>query len=416
MNTTGAISRKARQHIDMPLILVSILLGCFGVVAITGATYKYGSETTAVVNWLSRITSSYYGGRQALFMIVSPLAIAGMASVSYRFFQKFSFALYLMSLGVLGMVLVMGSTTSGVTGWFDLFSGYMLQPSEFAKIATILHLAKFFARKENPVTTMREFIQMAVIMLLPVGLIFAQGELGTVMVFIVFYLGLMFMSGMHLGIIAGLLGGGALALVPVVYVMSQSGSSYRYDRLLSFFDPSKATADAIYQARNSQIAIGNGGLHGTGLFTDGTYTALSYVPQNHTDFIFASIGETMGFVGGMVVFALFLYLLYRLLTLAYHTQDKYARLVIVGVFAMMFFHIFYNIGMTIGVTPVMGIPLPFLSYGGSNLIANMASIGLVVNITLRKPMPRTASFEMERAAQMPALGRRGQAKGRQERQ
>src|SRR5699024_8729104 len=139
-------------------------------------------------------TSSTYGQRQGLFLLVSPIAIGGMVAISYRFFQKFSGVLYLASLVLLVMVLVMGSTTSGVTGWFELFSGYMLQPSEFAKIAVILHLAKFFARKENPVTTLREFITMAVIMGLPVGLIFLQGEMGTAMVFIAFYFAMMFMG------------------------------------------------------------------------------------------------------------------------------------------------------------------------------------------------------------------------------
>ncbi len=392
MTTSPVVKRKARQHFDWPLTIVTYMLAIFGVLAVTVATYQYTGETMLVDTLLSRITSSNSGAKQALFLIVSPLAIIGMVALNYRFFQKFSGLLYIASLGLLVMVLGIGQTTSGVTGWFDLFSGYMLQPSEFAKIAVILHLAKFFARKENPVTTLREFVTMGVIMGIPVVMILAQGELGTAMVFIVFYLAMMFVSGMNLRIIAGILGGGVALLIPVVLIMRESGS-YRYDRLLSFFDPSAASADAIYQARNSQIAIGNGGLRGVGFFKDGTYTSLKYVPQNHTDFIFSSIGETMGFVGCMAVILMYVYLVYRLLSLAMNTGDKFARLVIVGVFAMMFFHIIYNIGMTIGVTPVMGIPLPFLSYGGSNLIMNMASIGLVLNITLRKPQPRTGQIE-----------------------
>lgn len=392
MNRAPGINRKARPHFDWPLVIVTFILAAVGVVAITAATYSYTEESVLIDTLLARITNSYYGARQALFLIVSPIVIAAMLVIDYRFLQKFSLGLYLASLVVLGMVLVMGSETSGVTGWFQLFSGYMLQPSEFAKIAVILHLAKFFARKEDPVTTLREFFTMAVIMVLPVGLIFAQGELGTVMVFIAFYLGMMFMSGMRLRIIFGLVGGGVLALIPVVMVMQATGS-YRYDRLLAFFDQEKASSDAIYQARNSQIAIGNGGLSGAGMFTDGTYTALNYVPQNHTDFIFASIGETMGFIGCMVVIVLFLFQMVRMLQLARNTYDKYARIVIIGMFTMLFFHIFYNIGMAIGVTPVMGIPLPFLSYGGSNLIANMAGIGLVLNITMRKPELRATRLD-----------------------
>jgi len=390
LNTSPSINRRARQHFDWPLVLITFALAAYGVLAITVATYTYSDTPLRVDTILSRITNSYYGSRQGLFLLISPLAIAGMVAISYRFFQKFSGILYVLSLVLLGMVLVMGSTTSGVTGWFELFSGYMLQPSEFAKIAVILHLAKFFSRKENPVSTLREFAIMAAIMVIPVGLIFAQGELGTVMVFLVFYLGMMFVSGMHLTVILWLLGGGVAALVPIVLYMRETGS-YRYERLISFIDPSQASPDAVYQATNSQIAIGNGGLKGVGLFQNGTYTALKYVPQNHTDFIFSSIGETMGFVGCIAVIVLFLLLVLRMLQLSMNTYDKFARLVIIGICVMMFFHIVYNIGMTVGVMPVMGIPLPFLSYGGSNLIANMAGIGLVLNITLRKPELRAAS-------------------------
>ncbi|HIT68788.1 MAG TPA: rod shape-determining protein RodA [Candidatus Aphodomonas merdavium] len=384
---TAVVNRKARQHFDIPLLLITYALAAFGVLAITVATYSYTGETLPVDTLLARITSSYYGKRQGLFLLVSPIAIAGMMAISYRFFQKFSDILYLASLALLAMVLVTGSTTSGVTGWFSLFSGYMLQPSEFAKLAAILHLAKFFSRKENPVQNFREFATMAVLMGLPVILIFAQGELGTVMVFIAIYGAMMIMSGISLKLVLGIVGAGAAAIVPVVLYWRATGS-YRYDRLLGFFNPEMASSDSIYQATNSKTAIGNGGLHGVGLFKDGTYSALNYVPQDHTDFIFSSIGETMGFIGCSIVMVLYLLMIYRLLSLAINTYDKFARLVIVGFTMMIFFHAFYNIGMTIGVMPVMGIPLPFLSYGGSNLIANMGGVGLVLNITLRKPQTR----------------------------
>ena len=386
-NTPQSINRGARQHFDIPLTLMAFALAAYGVLAITAASYQY-SDTPAIMDtFLSRVTNSRYGARQGLFLLVSPLAIVGMVAINYRFFQKFSGALYVAGLALLGLVLVIGSTTSGVTGWFTMFSDYMLQPSEFVKISVILHLAKFFARKDNPVSNVQEFVTMGIIMGIPLLLIFAQGELGTVIVFLAFYLAMMLISGMRIKIIVALLGIGIVAMIPVVLILSTSGS-YRYDRLISFFDPSQASSDAIYQARNSQIAISNGGVNGTGLFVDGTYTALNYVPQNHTDFIFATIGETLGFVGCMIAVVLYALMTFRMWTLALNTHDKFARLVIVGVTMMIFFHIFYNIAMTIGLMPVMGIPLPFLSYGGSNLIANMAAIGLVLNITLHKPQTR----------------------------
>ena len=390
--TTTVVNRRARQHFDFPLLLITYALASFGVFAITVATYKYTGETLAVDTILARITSSYYGKRQGLFLLVSPIAILGMMAIPYQFFQRFSGVLYLGSLGFLAMVLAMGATTSGVTGWFSLFSGYMLQPSEFAKLASILHMAKFFARKENPVENMRDFITMMVLMGAPLLLIFAQGELGTVMVFIAIYGAMMIMSGISLKLIGGMVLAGVTALVPVVIYWRATGS-YRYDRLLGFFNPEMASSDSVYQATNSKTAIGNGGLRGVGLFKDGTYSSLDYVPQDHTDFIFSSIGETMGFIGCSIVMILYLLMIFRLLTLALNTYDKFARLVIVGFMMMVFFHAFYNIGMTIGIMPVMGIPLPFLSYGGSNLIANMGGVGLVLNITLRKPQMRMSTID-----------------------
>ena len=390
--TTTVVNRRARQHFDFPLLIITYALAIFGVFAITVATYKYTGETLAVDTLLARITSSYYGKRQGLFLLVSPIAILGMMAIPYQFFQRFSGILYLGSLGFLAMVLAMGATTSGVTGWFSLFSGYMLQPSEFAKLASILHMAKFFARKENPVENMRDFITMMVLMGAPLLLIFAQGELGTVMVFIAIYGAMMIMSGISLKLIGGMVLAGVTALVPVVIYWRATGS-YRYDRLLGFFNPEMASSDSVYQATNSKTAIGNGGLRGVGLFQDGTYSALDYVPQDHTDFIFSSIGETMGFIGCSIVMILYLLMIFRLLTLALNTYDKFARLVIVGFMMMIFFHAFYNIGMTIGIMPVMGIPLPFLSYGGSNLIANMGGVGLVLNITLRKPQMRMSTID-----------------------
>ena len=390
--TTTVVNRRARQHFDFPLLIITYALAIFGVFAITVATYKYTGETLAVDTLLARITSSYYGKRQGLSLLVSPIAILGMMAIPYQFFQRFSGVLYLGSLGFLAMVLAMGATTSGVTGWFSLFSGYMLQPSEFAKLAAILHMAKFFARKENPVENMRDFITMMVLMGAPLLLIFAQGELGTVMVFIAIYGAMMIMSGISFKLIGGMVLAGVTALVPVVIYWRATGS-YRYDRLLGFFNPEMASSDSVYQATNSKTAIGNGGLRGVGLFQDGTYSALDYVPQDHTDFIFSSIGETMGFIGCSIVMILYLLMIFRLLTLALNTYDKFARLVIVGFMMMVFFHAFYNIGMTIGIMPVMGIPLPFLSYGGSNLIANMGGVGLVLNITLRKPQMRMSTID-----------------------
>ena len=385
MVSTQGLKKIATQHFDWQLWVLAFILAGMGVIAITAATYTYSENAVVVDDFLSRVTSSYYGKRQGIFLLLSILVIGVVQWFDYRLVRRMSWILYLIALAILGMVLVIGSTTSGVKGWFNLFSGLMLQPSEFAKLASIVLLSRFFSRKEDPVSGFRELVVMLAIMGVPVLLILAQGELGTAMVFIFIYLVMMFFSGMRLRYIGVILLAGIIVAVLAVLYFRMSGS-YRYDRLLAFFDPSKATADSLLQSTNSRIAVGNGGLLGVGLYTNGSYTALNYVPQDHTDFIFASIAETTGFIGCTAVLGLFVVFLLRMVRLAMYTADRYGRLVIIGICGMFFFHVIYNIGMTIGITPVMGIPLPFFSYGGSNLFANMMGVGLILSITMKKPM------------------------------
>ena len=149
-------------------------------------------------------------------------------------------------------------------------------------------------------------------------------------------------------------------------------------------NPESDPTGSSYQIINSKVTIGSGGLTGKGALAEGTLTHLNYVPENHTDFIFSVVGETLGFVGAMILLALYAFVIYRMLLLSYHTSDRFGRLIIIGVMAMLVFHVYENIGMCIGVMPITGIPLPFISYGGTNLVTNMAGIGLVLNVTRYK--------------------------------
>ena len=181
---------------------------------------------------------------------------------------------------------------------------------------------------------------------------------------------------------------GVAVCIGAGYALSVSGN-WRWQRLVAFIDPEHDSTGSGFQIINSKISVGSGGTNGVGMFSEGTLTHLNFVPENHTDFIFSSIGETMGFAGAMILLALYAFLIYRMLILSYHTSDRFGRLVIIGVASMMIFHVFENIGINIGVMPITGIPLPFVSYGGSNLIANMAGIGLVLNVTKNKPLSRS---------------------------
>ena len=171
----------------------------------------------------------------------------------------------------------------------------------------------------------------------------------------------------------------ALALL-YAYLMATGSDNYRLERILSFIDPTLVDENAVYQVTNSKIAIGSGGLSGRGIFVQGAFSQLDYVPEDWTDFIFSTIGEAFGFTGCALVILTYLLIILRMLYLARYTMDRFGQMVIIGVMGMMLFHVFENVGMTTGLMPVTGIPLPFLSYGGSNLVTNMAGIGLVLNV------------------------------------
>lgn len=179
----------------------------------------------------------------------------------------------------------------------------------------------------------------------------------------------------------GIIAAGVIGIALLYGLMLASGTeSYRLERILSFVNPALVDESAVYQVNNSKIAIGSGGLNGVGMFVQGSFSQLDYVPEDWTDFIFSTIGEAFGFIGCALVILTYLLIVLRMLYLARYTVDRFGQMVIIGVMAMMLFHVFENVGMTTGLMPVTGIPLPFLSYGGSNLVTNMAGIGLVLNV------------------------------------
>jgi len=192
---------------------------------------------------------------------------------------------------------------------------------------------------------------------------------------------MMFFGGIRLKVMGSIIALGVIGIAVLYGLVVASGTeNYRLTRILSFVNPAMVDEAATYQVNNSKIAIGSGGLYGVGMFVPGSFSQLDYVPEDWTDFIFSTIGEAFGFWGCLLVVGLYLAVILRLLYLARFTDDRFGQMIIIGVMAMLLFHVFENVGMTTGLMPVTGIPLPFLSYGGSNLITNMAGIGLVLNV------------------------------------
>ena len=377
---TTSVNRLERPHFDWPLLIASYMLALYGVLAITIANYN---PTLGAERSLQELVMDANNGRlQLLWVFVSIFAVAGVMLVKYDFIGQIWPVIY--AVDVLLLALVLGtSRINGVSGWFQ-FLDRTFQPSELAKIALIVTLSKALTRhQDKPIPTFRYFIYICIHFGIPALLILLQPDIGTLMVFCVIFAVLLFMSGFELRWLFLMAGLAIAAVTPVVFYLA-STNNFRWLRLVAFINPDSDPTGASFQITNSKVTIGSGGLYGKGAWAEGTLTHLNYVPENHTDFIFSVVGETLGFVGSMVLLALYAFLIFRMLLLAYHTHDRFGRLIIVGVTGMLLFHVYQNIGMCIGVMPITGIPLPFISYGGTNLVVNMAGIALVLNVTRNK--------------------------------
>lgn len=370
-------SRRSRAHFDLPLVLLVFGLAAFGVLCVSVATFSTSSETEDTL--LNYIVASYYGMRQAIFFLVAPVVVGVITYFPHEFIRRRSMLFYYAACGLL--LIALGGQAAGVKAWIDIIWGYTIQPSEFVKLACIIVTAKYLETDTDPMSNMRSIMRLAVLMGVPWVLTLAQGEMGSVLVMIFVFGVMMYFGGMRLRIMGAIVALGVIALALLYgYLVASGSDSYRLERILSFVDPSLVDESAVYQVTNSKIAIGSGGLNGRGMFVQGAFSQLDYVPEDWTDFIFSTIGEAFGFVGSALVILTYLLIILRMLYLARYTIDRFGQMVIIGVMAMLLFHVFENVGMTTGLMPVTGIPLPFLSYGGSNLITNMAGIGLVLNV------------------------------------
>ena len=384
-------NRLLRPHFDWQLLVASYMLALYGVLAITIANYNpsLGSDRS-----LQELVMDANNGRlQLLWVVVSMVAVGLVMTIKYDIIGRLWPIIYVVDVLLLGLVLGT-SQINGVAGWYQ-FLDRTFQPSELAKLALIITLSKALTRyPDRPIPNFRYFVYICIHFGIPALLILLQPDIGTLMVFCVIFVALLFTSGFELRWMF-LLGGIVIAaMTPVIFYLA-STNNFRWLRLVAFINPESDPTGSSYQIVNSKVTIGSGGLYGKGAFAEGTLTHLNYVPENHTDFIFSVVGETLGFVGSMVLLALYAFVIFRMLLLAYYTRDRFGQLIIVGVMSMLLFHVFENIGMCIGVMPITGIPLPFISYGGTNLVVNMAGIGLVLNVTYHKSSVDLSEHRLE---------------------
>ena len=326
----------------------------------------------------------YYFKRHTLNIVIGGLLAYGTTLIDYRLLRAYTPIVWLAAVIGLTIVLIpgLGTEINGAQAWISLPGGFQLQPAELAKIAIIVGISMILSDRDqtDKDPTDLDVIKALAIAAVPILLIVAQPDLGTVLIISAAVVAMIGASGAPARWVVGLM----LLAVVGVFTAVQTGavSQYQVARLQSFVDPSADPQASGYQLRQSRITIGSGGLFGKGLF-EGPQTNGRFVPEQQTDFIFTVAGEELGFVGCSLILALYFLLFVRAFSICRRSSDLFGRLVCIGVIAWFAFQTFENIGMTMGLMPMTGVPLPFLSYGGSSMFANLIGIGLLQNVHSR---------------------------------
>ena len=376
--------RSLMKYFDWPLLIIVLTISLFGVVCIFSATSSQVTETPANVVEMLQTQSITYPRLQLFWIAAGLVAMSFIIFFPYQLYERYANTIYAANIALLMLTLVIAQAgRGGMTAFFNWGNDRGFQPSEVGKIAIIIALAKAFSVRMKPIMTVHDIIPLAIYMGIPMVLVVLQPDVGTALVYLAVFSVMVLVSGTNSKLIWGVIGTAVLLMIPLWYFMNNSASeNFRFDRILMWLNPD-AYPDKARQIINGQIAIGSGGLWGKGIVSPGSFASLGYISDDHTDFIFAIVCESFGLAGGIALVLAYALLIGRLIVLSVRTKDPYGSYLIVGVMAMMLFHIVENIGMVIGLLPVTGIPLPFVSYGGSNMLTNMMGIGLVLNVVMR---------------------------------
>ena len=362
----------AFRHIDPVLLVTALALSIFGVVMVYSASHNLANELTG--------DQGFFVNKQIVSLMLGLIAMIVVATFDYRLAKVYAFLTFGAVVFLLLLVLTpIGDETAGAQRWITLF-GFQFQPSEFAKLTMVAALAAFLSEIKGDVR-LDHVWRAAFIAAAPMVLIFLQPDIGTMMVFAATLIGLLVVAGARARYIAILV----LTAIFLGIVAFNIGivKDYQIDRLTSFLDPAADPLRAGYNRQQAEIAIGSGGLFGRG-YLAGTQTNLDFVPEQHTDFVFTVVGEELGFAGAIGLLALYGVLIWRGFRTALMSRDSFGTLMVAGIVTMLGFQVFVNIGMTMGIMPVTGIPLPLVSYGGTAMITNWMAIGLILNVHMRR--------------------------------
>ncbi|MCH1571823.1 MAG: rod shape-determining protein RodA [Longimicrobiales bacterium] len=402
-----------RWTLDRPLFFGILMLSTFGIAMIYSAGQVYVPNVVTADAWV----------RQVQWLIIALVAFSAVSRIPVRWIVWAAVPSYVVSMVLLALTLVIGEgrgTAAGVKSWINI-GGFGFQPAEIAKIATILALAQLLSTRETGLTSLRELVTPGAVVALPLGLVMLQPDLGTALAFVGILFAMLYWAATPvwlLMLVASPVVGLFLAYNTVAwsaYILVVIGcmilflrrrlflfesvalvlanfasatiarplwnslASYQRNRILVFLDPEVDPRGAGYHVIQSKVAVGSGEFWGQG-FTQGLQKRLDFLPEQHTDFIFSVVGEELGFMGTTLAIVAFAYVLTRLVRLAGKTDSPFAGLVLLGIFGAWLVHVFVNVGMTVGVVPITGIPLPFVSYGGTFLLMSWVAVAIAVRV------------------------------------
>ncbi|HYH04932.1 MAG TPA: rod shape-determining protein RodA [Bacillota bacterium] len=368
------MDRRLLKNLDFTL------LAAVGLLIVIGLTMVYSA--THAKEYLTNGDPFLFVKKQFAAVIFGLIGLAFVMLFDYRLSERACQILYGLNIVMLILVLSpLGTERNGAQSWL-----FGLQPSEFSKVIMIITLGKYLSKKEN-LSSFYDFIGPFIYAGIPLLLILMQPDFGTALVFIFFLFLMMYVAGApgwKLGslVLAGILSITLIFVVCNIFHLPKPLKEYQIARLTSFINPESDPQGSGWNVRQAMIAVGSGQFFGKGLFR-GTQGRLGYLPENHTDFIFAVLSEELGFIGAFGVLFLFFTIIWRGVKIAFHAKDRAGTIIATGVLAMFLFHILENVGMNIGIMPITGIPLPFISSGGSSMISSLVATGLLLNIWAR---------------------------------
>ncbi len=358
---------KHITRMDWLLTMPMFLLAVSGLIAIY--SLSLGDSVTGL---------NFYD-RQVIFLGLSACIFFVVSHIDYSIWKNYAGIFYLISILLLLAVFIVGKTTNGAVSWFRL-GFFNFQPVELVKIALIILFARYFSQIETVGVTWRHIFISFIYALIPIFLVILQPDMGSAMVLLSIWLGMVFLAGMRLWqIIIFSISGVLIATMSWFFVLHD----YQKQRIITFLNPAQDALDSGYNVIQATIAIGSGGFSGRGI-GQGSQSQLNFIPERHTDFIFATISEESGFIGSVLILFFFGLIFVRMKKIANSASDKFGRLMVSGVIIAIFFQVWINTGMNLGLVPVAGISLPFLSYGGSFLIVSMFLMGIVQSVWVNR--------------------------------